>query len=120
MTTKALPLLILVLLALVALVVPDAGFVSIPHSAVIGVVAALVSNWAVHLKSKSTLDDTLDVFPCHGVGGMVGMLATGLLARDVGLMAGELRTMLLHLAALVLVTAFAFVASYCSTGSPTG
>ena len=93
-------------------ITPAAGFVSIPHSAVIGVVAALVSNWAVHLKSKSTLDDTLDVFPCHGVGGMVGMLATGLLARDVGLMAGETRTMLLHLAALVLVTAFAFVASY--------
>ena len=32
------------------------------------------------LKTKSTLDDTLDVFPCHGVGGMVGMLATGFLA----------------------------------------
>ena len=33
------------------------------------VVASVVSNLAVHWKSKSTLDDTLDVFPCHGVGG---------------------------------------------------
>ena len=93
-------------------ITPAAGFVSIGHSAVIGVAAALVSNWAVHLKSKSTLDDTLDVFPCHGVGGMVGMLATGLLARDVGLFFGQTRTLLLHLVALVLVSAFAFVTSY--------
>jgi SAM-dependent methyltransferase len=66
----------------------------------------------VHLKSTSTLDDTLDVFPCHGAGGMGGMLATGVLARDVGLLAGETRTMVLHLAALILVSVFAFVASY--------
>ena len=43
------------------------------QSIVIGLVASIVSNLAVHLKSRSTLDDTLDVFPCHGVGGMVGM-----------------------------------------------
>jgi Amt family ammonium transporter len=28
---------------------------------------------AVNWKAKSTIDDTLDVFPCHGLGGMVGM-----------------------------------------------
>jgi Amt family ammonium transporter len=78
----------------------------------IGVLASVVSNWAVHVKSKSDLDDTLDVFPCHGVGGMVGMLATGLLARDVGLLSGQTHTMLLHLLALVLVSTFAFVMSY--------
>ena len=93
-------------------ITPAAGFVSIGHSVFIGVLAALVSNWAVHLKSRSNLDDTLDVFPCHGVGGMVGMLATGLLARDVGLLSGQTSTMMFHLVALVLVTAFAFVMSY--------
>ena len=93
-------------------ITPAAGFVTIGHSVFIGVLAALVSNGAVHLKSKSTLDDTLDVFPCHGVGGMVGMLATGMLARDVGLMSGQTQTMLLHLVALVLVSGFAFVTSY--------
>src|SRR5688572_30694213 len=93
-------------------ITPAAGYVSTGHSVFIGVLAALVSNWAVHLKSRSNLDDTLDVFPCHGVGGMVGMLATGLLARDVGLLAGQTSTMMFHLVALVLVTAFAFVTSY--------
>ena len=93
-------------------ITPAAGFVSIGHSVFIGVLAAMVSNWAVHLKSRSNLDDTLDVFPCHGVGGMVGMLATGLLARDVGLMSGQTRTMMFHMVALVLVTAFAFAVSY--------
>ena len=43
---------------------------------------------AVHWKNKSTLDDTLDVFPCHGVGGMVGMIMTGIFAKDVGLTSG--------------------------------
>ena len=93
-------------------ITPAAGYVSIGHSVFIGVLASVVSNWAVHVKSKSDLDDTLDVFPCHGVGGMVGMLATGLLARDVGLLSGQTHTMLLHLLALVLVSTFAFVMSY--------
>ena len=69
-------------------ITPAAGFVSVPHSIFIGFVASIVSNMAVHWKSQTTLDDTLDVFPCHGVGGIVGMLLTGVLARDVGLLSG--------------------------------
>src|SRR5215204_3275649 len=61
-------------------ITPAAGFVAIPQSITIGVIAAIISNIAVHYKSKSKLDDTLDVFPCHGVGGMVGMLLTGVFA----------------------------------------
>jgi len=61
-------------------ITPAAGFVAIPQSIFIGVVAAIISNVAVYYKSKSTLDDTLDVFPCHGIGGMVGMLMTGIFA----------------------------------------
>jgi ammonium transporter, Amt family len=59
-------------------ITPGAGFVGIPQSIFIGAFAAVVSNVAVYLKSKSSLDDTLDVFPCHGVGGIVGMLLTGM------------------------------------------
>lgn len=92
-------------------ITPAAGFVSIPHSILIGVVAGLLSNIAVHIKSRSTLDDTLDVFPCHGVGGIVGMLFTGILARDVGLLWGETSTFLYHLIALVIVSAFSFLVS---------
>ena len=61
-------------------ITPGAGFVSIAHSIFIGVIAAVISNVAVQFKGKSKLDDTLDVFPCHGVGGMVGMLLTGIFA----------------------------------------
>ncbi len=61
-------------------ITPAAGFVAIPQSIFIGAVAALISNIAVYYKSKSILDDTLDVFPCHGLGGMVGMIMTGIFA----------------------------------------
>lgn len=61
-------------------ITPGSGYVAVPQSIFIGTFAAVVSNIAVYLKSKSSLDDTLDVFPCHGVGGMVGMLLTGVFA----------------------------------------
>ena len=92
-------------------ITPAAGYVTISHSIFIGAVASLVSNLAVHWKTKSNLDDTLDVFPCHGVGGIVGMLLTGVLARDVGLFAGETRTFLFHLLALAIVSVFSFFGS---------
>lgn len=61
-------------------ITPGAGFVAIPQSILIGVVAAVISNIAVFIKSRTSLDDTLDVFPCHGIGGIVGMLLTGVFA----------------------------------------
>jgi Amt family ammonium transporter len=93
-------------------ITPAAGYVSIGASILIGTVASTVSNVVVHLKSRSTLDDTLDVFPCHGVGGMVGMLATGVFARGVGLTSGSSRTFLVQLAALAIASVFTFVGSY--------
>ncbi len=93
-------------------ITPAAGFVSVRHSIIIGLVASVVSNIAVHWKSQSTLDDTLDVFPCHGVGGMVGMLLTGVFAKDVGLVNGTWQTFGVHLIALVVVSVFAFVGSW--------
>src|SRR6476646_474242 len=70
-------------------ITPGAGFVAIPQSIFIGVVAAIISNLAVYYKQKSTLDDTLDVFPCHGIGGMVGMLMTGIFATKAVNAAGN-------------------------------
>ena len=61
-------------------ITPAAGFVAVPQSIFIGVIAAVISNIAVQIKSKTVLDDTLDVFPCHGIGGIVGMLMTGIFA----------------------------------------
>src|ERR1044071_1311440 len=93
-------------------ITPAAGYVSIGESNFIGTCASVISNLCVHWKSKSTLDDTLDVFPCHGVGGMVGMIMTGVFAKDVGLMNGNWHTFSVHMLALVVVTVFAFVGSW--------
>jgi len=93
-------------------ITPAAGYVSIGASIFIGTCASVISNLMVHWKTHSTLDDTLDVFPCHGVGGMVGMLMTGVFARDVGLISGSPRTFFVHCLALVFVAAFSFSGSY--------
>jgi Amt family ammonium transporter len=93
-------------------ITPAAGFVSVGASIFIGVIASIVSNLAVTWKSKSTLDDTLDVFPCHGLGGMVGMIMTGIFANEVGLVYGQTKTFFIHLFALVIVAVFTFGGSY--------
>ncbi len=102
-------------------ITPAAGFVSVPHAMFIGFISSLVSNLLVTFKNKkTTIDDTLDVFPCHGVGGMVGMLLTAVFAdnavnsavADKGLFFGETKLFINHLIALVAVSAFAFIGSY--------
>jgi Amt family ammonium transporter len=99
-------------------ITPAAGFVAVPQSIFIGAVASLISNLAVYYKSKSTLDDTLDVFPCHGVGGMVGMIMTGIFATKTvnsagnnGLLYGNFPFLLTQLKALVVVVGYSFVMS---------
>ena len=93
-------------------ITPAAGFVSLGASLFIGTCASIVSNLAVHMRTKSELDDTLDVFPCHGVGGIVGMILTAVFADKVGLVHGETTTFIHHLYALGIVSAFTVVGSY--------
>ncbi len=100
-------------------ITPAAGFVAIPQSIFIGVVAAIISNVAVYYKQKSTLDDTLDVFPCHGLGGMVGMLLTGIFATKAvnaagndGLFYGNPSFFLTQLKAMVIAAGYSFTVSY--------
>ncbi|HVM88774.1 MAG TPA: ammonium transporter [Puia sp.] len=100
-------------------ITPAAGFVAIPQSIFIGVVAAVISNVAVYIKSKSPLDDALDVFPCHGIGGMVGMLMTGVFATKAvngagndGWLYGNFSFFLTQLKALGIVVAYSFGVSY--------
>ncbi len=93
-------------------ITPAAGFITVGQSIFVGTVAAIISNLAVRIRTKSNLDDTLDVFSCHGVGGIVGMLATGVLAKDVGLIYGKTDTFLYHLLALAIVAIFTFGGAY--------
>ena len=102
-------------------ITPAAGFVSIPSSIFIGFVASIISNLVVSWRAKTGLDDTLDVFPCHGVGGIVGMLMTGIFAHTAinsanttgnGLRFGETSLFTTHLLGLGIVIAFSFVGAY--------
>lgn len=100
-------------------ITPAAGFVGIPQSIFIGAVAAIVSNFAVKIKSKSKLDDTLDVFPCHGIGGMVGMLMTGIFATksvnpagNDGLFYGNPEFFFTQVKAMLVAVTYSFAVSW--------
>ena len=102
-------------------ITPAAGFVSIPSALAIGFIASIISNLVVSNFPKGKIDDALDVFACHGVGGMVGMLLTGVFASksvnsivgdNQGLIYGDSTLFLIQLKALVIVSIFAFTVSY--------
>jgi Amt family ammonium transporter len=100
-------------------ITPAAGYVPIPQSIFIGVIAAIISNAAVYFRSRSNLDDTLDVFPCHGIGGMSGILLTGIFASKAvnsagndGLFYGNLDFFFTQFKAMAIVAAYSFTVSY--------
>jgi len=96
-------------------ITPAAGFVTVPAALVIGliggVISNLVSNWRA---GRSRIDDSLDVFACHGVGGLWGSIATGLFASigATGLFYGNVWQFVAQLEALAVVVPFSFVGSY--------
>jgi Amt family ammonium transporter len=90
-------------------ITPAAGFVTVRESLIIGMVASLVSNVAVHLRTRSSLDDTLDVFPCHGLGGLTGMIFTAVFADPGDL--GRVGLLVAHAKALGITVILALVGS---------
>jgi Amt family ammonium transporter len=93
-------------------ITPAAGHVTVGAALFIGVAASVISNVAVGLTTRAGVDDTLDVFPCHGLGGIVGMILTGVFAQDVGLMAGKTDTFVMHLAGVAVVIAYVAAMSW--------
>jgi Amt family ammonium transporter len=102
-------------------ITPAAGFISIAHSLTVGVVSSIVSNMMVEWRTKSNIDDTLDVFPCHGVGGIVGFLLTAVFADQHinaanttgnGLFFGETKLFTVHLLTTVGVAVFVFIGTF--------
>jgi ammonium transporter, Amt family len=63
-----------------ATITPAAGFVSPTTASIIGIIAGVVCYLAVSLKNKLQLDDALDVWGVHGVGGMLGVILLGVFA----------------------------------------
>jgi Amt family ammonium transporter len=101
-------------------ITPAAGYVTIPQSFVIGTTAAIISSLMVEWRSRTSIDDALDVFPCHGVAGIVGMLLTGVFASHNinpevtydGLLYGEGRLFVVQLLTMIGVSVFAFFGTY--------
>lgn len=95
-------------------ITPAAGYVSVPESMFFGFITALVSNYLVHCNLLLKVDDTLDVFACHGVGGIMGMILTAIFAHgeDASLLHGGWGVFGHHMMALVLVSIFTFFGAY--------
>lgn len=94
-------------------ITPAAGFVSISESLFFGFAAAIVSNSLLNWKRLKKIDDTLDVFACHGVGGMMGMILTAVFAHgeNASLLHGGFGVFAHHITALVFVSVFTFFGS---------
>jgi Ammonia permease len=70
-------------------ITPAAGFVSPGAALALGAVAALPSYFVIVARSRTRLDDSLDVFAGHGIGGITGALLTGVFASKAWNAAGN-------------------------------
>jgi len=91
-----------------ATITPASGFVGVDSALIIGVITGIITFYAVYFKNKVNLDDALDVFAVHGIGGIIGVIATGIFAEKAiggteGLIEGS-STLLVENIILVIVT----------------
>lgn len=101
-------------------ITPAAGFVSIPSALLIGILTGVICHLAVSfVKSVTHLDDSLDVFGCHGVGGTLGSLFTAIFAEKAvnpggadGLLAGNPQLLITHIFTGLAVIAYSVVATF--------
>ncbi len=94
-------------------ITPAAGFVGVPQALFIGFAAAIVSNVvAEFLKRRTRLDDPLDVFACHGLGGMTGMLLTGAFGSSAVNAAVVDGQFLIQLKGMALAVGYSFAMSF--------
>ena len=102
-----------------AAVTAASGYVSFTAAVIIGLAAGIISNLVANWRAgRSRIDDTLDVFACHGVGGIIGAVAVGLFATAAvnpavrGLVDGNPAQLGVQILAVAVVAAFAFAGSY--------
>jgi ammonium transporter, Amt family len=103
-------------------ITPAAGFVTPLSAMIIGAVAAPISYYAIKFRQRRNLDESLDVWACHGIGGTWGALATGLFASKVvnpqganGLFYGNPSQFLIQLVTVVVTIIFAFGMTFLIT-----
>jgi len=95
-------------------ITPAAGYITAPASLAIGALAVLVSYTAIQIRARTRLDDSLDVFSCHGLAGVAGALLTGVFATKLanpaggdGWLAGNFAQMGVQLLAVLATVALA-------------
>jgi Amt family ammonium transporter len=99
-------------------ITPAAGFVDSTAAIIIGLLVGMICSFAVVLLDRTKLDDTLDVFACHGMGGVFGAIATGFFAQKLinpggadGLFYGNPKQALIQTAAVAATAVWGFVMS---------
>jgi len=99
-------------------ITPAAGYVTPVAALAIGLIGAVASQFALELRARVRLDDSLDVFACHGVAGIIGAILTGVFATtDVnpaganGLLYGDASQLGVQLFAIAVTIAFSAVAT---------
>jgi Amt family ammonium transporter len=100
-------------------ITPAAGFVTPLAAIAIGAIAAPISYYAIRLRQSRKLDESLDVWACHGMGGLWGALATGLFATTAvnsagfdGLFYGNPQQLVIQALAAGITVVFAFAATF--------
>lgn len=102
-------------------ITPASGYVGPLSAFVIGAVAGIVCSWVVSWRARAGIDDALDAFGVHGVGGTLGALLTGVfasawinpaIAGNEGLIHGGFRLIVTQLVAVVAVAAYTFLMSF--------
>ena len=99
-------------------ITPASGYVNVTSAIIIGLVAGIISNLVANWRAGRTrIDDTLDVFACHGISGIWGSIATGLFATTMinsanGLFYGNAGQLVSQVIAVAVVAAYSFFGSY--------
>jgi ammonium transporter, Amt family len=104
-----------------AAVTAASGYITVTAAVIIGLAAGVISNLVANWRAgRSRIDDTLDVFACHGIGGIIGAVAVGLFATVMvnningvnGLFYGNAAQLGVQVLAVAVVAVFSFVGSY--------
>ena len=99
-----------------ATITPASGFVGVEAALILGLISGAITYYAVYFKSKVNLDDALDVFAVHGLGGMIGLIGTGVFAAEAiggakGILEGSSDLLIENLILIVATVVYSLVAT---------
>ncbi|MEZ0537963.1 ammonium transporter [Caldicellulosiruptoraceae bacterium PP1] len=100
-------------------ITPAAGYVDVKWAIVIGAIASIISYYFILLREKLELDESLDVWACHGMGGTWGAIATGIFASKAvnpagadGLIYGNYKLFFVQILSVIISWAFSFIVTF--------